>query len=212
MDNERIGILGNGGQADEAESFLDNKKSVEFRAVDKQYIDQENSNDLIDIESPEDHHRELPVIAAIGAPAIRKFMIEKWPGERYESIISEHAVVDKSVKVGEGCMIAPRAVVTTNVEIGNHSLINVAASIQHNSVIGEFVTIGPGSHIAGNVVIGDGVFIGMGANVSNNIRIASGVVIGAGAVVIRNIEEENSIYVGVPAKKIGMNEDWLSEI
>lgn len=211
MSSEKeIGIIGSGGQADEAESFL-GKKAV-FRAINKEYIDPESEHELIDVASPSDEHRDTPVVAAIGAPAIRQMLIDQWPGEKFETIVSEHAIVDESAKIGEGCLIAPRAVITTNVEIGKHTLVNVASTIQHDTKIGDFVTVGPGVHIAGKVEIGDGVFVGIGASISNSVRIADGVVVGAGAVVINSIEEENSVYVGVPAKMIGTNEGWLREV
>lgn len=207
---ESIGIIGKGGQADEAESFLKDSK-VEFYALNEEYIDKENAKQ-INIVNPDEYQRMLPVVAAIGAPAVRKRMIEQWPGEKFATIVAEYAYVDESSVIGEGSIIAPRAVITTNVEIGKHAIINIAASVSHNCKIGDYVTISPGAHIAGNVELGDGVFIGIGAIVSNNIKIASGVVVGAGAVVVRDIEQSNSVVVGSPAKTIRVNEGWLNEI
>lgn len=213
IEKNKIGLIGSGGQADEAESYVIDR-DVAFRAVDEDYIDDAISNgkNAIDINNPVREQLETGIVVAIGAPALRRMMLEKWHGERYESIISEHAIVDTTANVGKGCIIAPRAVITTNVEIGAHSIINVAATISHDTKIGEFVTICPGVHIAGNVRIGDGVFVGIGATVSNNISIAPGVVVGAGAVVVKDIETENAVVVGVPATEVSKNEGWLREI
>ncbi len=207
---EKIGILGAGGQADEAESYL-NDVSVDFYALNDDFRDK-NNHQQINIANPDEFQRMLPVVAAIGAPALRKQMVEEWPGEAYATIRADTSYIDKTAIIGEGTIIAPRAVITTNVEMGRHCIINVAASISHDCIIGDFVTISPGAHIAGNVELGDGVFVGIGAIISNDIRIPAGCVIGAGAVVIRSVEEENSILVGSPAKVIKYNEGWLREI
>lgn len=207
---KQIGIIGNGGQADEAESFLTDKK-VLFRALSEEYLDSSETSQ-INILTPTEYQKALPVIAAIGAPAVRRKMVEAWPGDRFDSIQAELSYIDKSAKIGEGSIIAPRAVITTNVEIGKHSIVNVAASISHNCKLGDYTTVSPGAHIAGNVELGDGVFVGIGAIISNDIKIASGSVIGAGAVVLRDITIENSVVVGSPAKVIRQNEGWLSEV
>ena len=207
---EKIGLIGNGGQADEAESFLENRE-VEFRALSEGYLDPTDPRQ-INILNPNEYQRIIPVVAAIGAPEVRRKMVEEWGGEKFATIQSEVSYVDKSAVIGEGSIIAPRAVITTNVEIGKHVIVNVAATISHDSKLGDFVTIGPGAHVAGNVEIGDGAFVGIGAIISNNIRIANGVVVGAGAVVVEDILKENSVVIGVPAKEIRVNEGWLSEV
>ena len=204
--NNNIGLIGNGGHADEAESY--SRKPVGFRAVDKPYM---NDRAEVDVTDPGENVNTA-VHIAIGAPAVRKEMELKWPGESYESIISEHAIIDETAEIGEGSLVAPRVVITTNVKIGRHVVLNVAATVQHNSEVGDFTTIGPGAHIGGNVKIGEGVFIGIGANISNAVRIANGVVIGAGATVIKDADVENGVYVGTPAQLIKQNEGWLREI
>lgn len=208
--SEKIGILGAGGQADETESYLTDSE-VDFYALSEQYVDRENERQ-INIVSPTDYQRMLPVVAAIGAPAIRKALVEQWPGEKYATVRADMSYVDKSAEIGAGSIIAPRSVITTNVKIGEHCIVNVAATVSHDCKIGDFVTISPGAHIAGHVELGDGVFVGIGAIISNNIKIAPGVVIGAGAVVIRDVEEENSVLVGTPAKVIKHNGGWLRAV
>lgn len=207
--NERIGLIGDGPQADEAQSFAPSRE-ISFRAVDKEYADDRNMT--VDIDNPGDGHKDTAIVAAVGAPAIRRMMIEKWPGDKFGTIISEHAVVDRTSKIGEGTIVAPRTVITTNVMIGKHNIINIGSTISHDCIFGDFVTISPGAHIGGRVILGDGVFVGIGSTIKNDIRVAPGVVIGAGAVVVKNITEENSVYAGVPAKQISKNDGWLSEV
>jgi len=207
--SEIIGIIGNGGQADEASSF--SGKEIAFRAVDADYLEGGDS-ELVDVLNPGLDNEAAPVHIAVGPPALRRELEKRWPGEHYETIISPHAVIDKTAEIGEGTLIAPRAVVTTNVKIGRHVIVNVAATIQHDSVVGDFSTVGPGVNIGGKVTIGEGVFIGIGANIINGISIANGVVIGAGATLIKSAEVENGVYVGTPAVLIKQNDGWLNEI
>jgi acetyltransferase EpsM len=206
--NEKIGLLGAGGQSSETESYLTTDK-VQFKAVDKGYIENENE---IDITDPTDSEELLPVVASVGAPAARKDMVEKWPGRNYATVVSSEAYVGVDTIIGEGSIIAPRAVITTGVEIGRHSIINIATTLSHGDKIGDFVTISPGAHLGGDVVVGDGVFIGIGAIISNGLVIAEGSVIGAGAVVIESILQKNSVVVGVPARVVKVNEEWLRNV
>lgn len=203
-----FGILGSGSQANEVQSYVFGSEVI-FRAVDREYFSEDAQ---VNLTAPSESERSIPVVAAIGAPGVRKVLVDKWPGHEYIDVVSQHATVDPSVRFGGGCIIAPGAILTTDIVVGKHAIINLGSTVSHNCKIGDFVTISPGVHIAGDVVLGDGVFVGIGAILSNDINIASGVVIGAGAVVVDSIDEENSIYVGVPARKIGQNEGWLREI
>lgn len=207
--NEHIGILGAGGQAEEARSFF--KGKVVFFAIDDEYRNR-NNTDQIDITRPNDAQQLTPIVAAVGAPAVRREMVNKWPGKNFATIIASNTYVDNDCKIGVGTIIAPGATITTDVKIGEHSILNVGASISHNCNLGDYVTVSPGARIAGNVTLGNGVFVGIGATISNNVSVAPGVVIGAGAVVIHDVEIPNSVVVGCPAKSIRVNEGWLYEI
>lgn len=206
--SEKIGILGAGGQANETLSY-DKERELAFMAVNTEYITQEHH---IDVDNPDKNQVEVPVIAAVGAPALRRKMVENWEGDKYTSVISDQAYLDSSLEIGVGCLVGPRAVITTDVNIGDHVLVNVAATISHNCIIEDYVTISPGAHLGGNVTVGRGAFIGIGAVISNDIKIAEGVVVGAGAVLISDADVVNGVYVGVPAKLIKINEGWLDAI
>jgi len=210
MDN--IGLLGAGGMAREVARY--SISNVDFFAVSKEYKPT-NSLDtdvrFIDIDNPDAIDRILKVVAAVGAPAVRRAMIDAWPGKVYENIIASSAEVFTE-QTSSGLIIAPRAVITDNVRLGNHTIINVSATVSHDSELGEYVTISPGAHIAGNVKLEDGVFVGIGATISNGVHIASGSVVGAGAVVIKDVSEQNSILVGNPARLIKVEEEWLRHV
>lgn len=205
---QKYGIIGSGSQADEIE-FMARSSQCLFRAVDSSYIDKRAT---VDVSKPNDIDKQIPIIAALGSPKLKKDMIEKWPGKMYATLISSQAIVASDIKIGEGSVITQGTVITTNVAIGSHVLVNINTSISHDCVIGNFVTISPGVSIAGRVSLGDGVFVGIGATIINGVNVASGVVIGAGAVVTNDITIENSVVVGVPAKEIQVNKDWLENV
>lgn len=206
--SQQIGMLGNGGQADEAEACFEGV--VLFRAVSKKYI----KEGLVDIASNDREKTEVPVVAAIGAPRLRKEMIQEWRGSKYATIVSNSAKIHNSAVIGDGTIVAQDVVITTNVEIGKHVIVNVAASIQHDSTVGDYATICPGVHIGGHATIGSGVFLGIGAIVANDVTVADGIVIGAGAVVPPHtlLDVENGVYIGAPARLVKKNKDWLYEI
>jgi sugar O-acyltransferase (sialic acid O-acetyltransferase NeuD family) len=207
---EQIGLLGSGGQADEVESFV-GSKNVIFRAVTADYLGGNNPK-LISLEQAASAHENVSIIAAVGAPGLRRDILSGWPHRKFATITAELTSIDKGATIGAGSVIAPLVAITTNVLLGQHVLINLGASVSHDSKLGNFVTVSPGAKIAGRAEIGDGVFIGIGATISNDVKIANGCVIGAGAVVIDDILTENSIAVGVPAKIVRAEKDWLYEI
>ncbi|MCU1441450.1 MAG: hypothetical protein JWP85_2447 [Rhodoglobus sp.] len=204
-----FGLLGAGGQSDEtAEYALPDLPA--FRAVSPEFLDA-GRTDLIDITTDDLALRSVPVVAAIGAPGLKRDLVGAWGGTAYRTVISSAAWVSPSATIGAGCILAPHAAVSTRATLGNHVLINIGASVSHDAVIGDFVTVSPGSRIGGRARIGDGVFIGIGATVSSAVAIASGTVIGAGAVVVHDIAEPG-VYIGVPARRLRVQEDWLRAI
>jgi sugar O-acyltransferase (sialic acid O-acetyltransferase NeuD family) len=206
----RIGLLGAGGQAREVQSYLPSGTDV-FWAVSSQYLE-DDGVDQVDISAPPDGAAEAWVVAAVGAPAVRRDLVNAWPGNCFATVVSPAAYVGDSCTIGAGTIIAPGAVLTVDVAVGRHCLINAGATLSHDVELSSFVTIGPGAHIAGRVRLGDGVFVGIGATISNSVTIAPGVVIGAGAVVLSDVPTPNAVVTGVPAKVRSVRNDWLDDI
>lgn len=204
-----IGLLGAGAQADEVESFLP-APVVRFRAVQADYLAGSPAG-TVDIAAPPPEFLTVPVVAAVGAPGLRRSLVDDWAGTDYARVVSEAAWVHATVEIGEGVVVAPGAVLSLDAVIGSHSLIGIGASVSHHTLLGRFVTLSPGVTVAGRCTFGDGVFLGVGAVVSNEVSIASGAVIGAGAVVVDSIDEPG-VYIGVPARKIRSTDGWLNDL
>ena len=201
-----IGLLGGGSQADETAEF-DPELDVVFRAVSADRLAQAGDG-FVDIATDDPALLGTPVVAAVGAPGLRRALVREWRGIEFATVVSPAASVSPTAVVGAGSIVAPGAVLTHGAVLGRHVILNVGASVSHTSIVGDFVTISPGARIAGDCAIGDGSFVGIGAIVSHGVTIASGTVLGAGAVAVDDIDVAG-VYVGVPARRVRDLDDWL---
>lgn len=147
---------------------------------------------------------EYNIIVGIGNNAIRKKISSELlkMGIIQTTLIHPTAVIDKTVRVGDGTVIMANTVINADSKIGNSCIINTAATIDHDCIIKDYVHISPGAHLAGTVHIGEESWIGIGANIINNININNDCIIGAGGTVVKNIYIKGT-YIGVPVRKVG---------
>ncbi len=204
-----IGLLGAGAHADEISEYVP-AGSIAFRAVDDAYLDPSNVA-LIALSTSDAEHLNTPVVAAVGAPGLRRELVARWRGTNYARVIAESATVAVSASIGEGSVVMAGAVCSTRVHVGRHVSVNIGATVSHDTVLGDYATLSPGVHVAGRCVIGAGVFLGIGAVVSDGVTITDGAVVGAGAVVLDDITECGT-YVGVPARLTKRRHVWLNAL
>lgn len=205
-----IGLLGTGGQARELLGYC--SRPVVFCAVERRFLGaRKGDGDLIDIESPGNDREDAEVVAAVGAPGLKRRLVELWPGNRYVRVVSEDATVAESVGLGSGCVLAPGARVMAEAVLGAHVLVNTNAVVSHECELGSYTTVSPGASLGGACRVGDGVFIGIGATVMNGIAIGEGAVVGAGAVVLSDVPPYE-VVVGVPARTTSRRDTWLNVI
>ena len=122
-------------------------------------------------------------------------------GFSFAQVISEHAVIQPDVMLGEGVQVMPGAVVQPGAMVGENSIINTCASIDHDVVIYPHAHIAPGAVLCGDVVVGERTHVGAGAVVIQGIRIGSDVIIGAGAVITRNVPD-GAVILPSPSEHI----------
>jgi sugar O-acyltransferase (sialic acid O-acetyltransferase NeuD family) len=115
------------------------------------------------------------------------------------TLIDPSAVLDESVKVGEGTVIMAGVVVNVDTRIGRNCILNTSCSVDHDGIIEDHVHLCPGSHLAGTVRIGQGAMLGTGCCVIPGRQIGAGTVVGAGAAVVRDLPE-GVVAKGVPAR------------
>ncbi|MBX9837506.1 MAG: acetyltransferase [Silvanigrellaceae bacterium] len=143
---------------------------------------------------------ELKLLISIGDNKIRKTISKKI---LHKFSIAKHisALIDTSVKIGEGSAIFHNSTIQRDTVIGKHCIINTNAIIEHECFVDDFAHISPSATLCGNVRVGEGSHIGANATIIPNITIGEWCVIGAGSVVTKNIPDY-SLVVGVPGKII----------
>jgi sugar O-acyltransferase (sialic acid O-acetyltransferase NeuD family) len=146
-------------------------------------------------------HSPTGLVMGIGDNATRMAVAERLGNEAqplWHTAVHPSAIVARSVRIGEGTVIAAGAVVNPDAVIGRYVIINTGATIDHDCNIGDFCHIAPGANLAGGTCVGEGSLIGIGATVTPYHSIGSWTVVGAGAVVVCNIPD-NVVAKGVPA-------------
>lgn len=120
-------------------------------------------------------------------------------GAQFVTIISPHARVNETVKMGEGCVVSPSS------SIGDGTIIGDFVHIE-GSMVGQDVNIGDYTTSTGFVnipsaIVGKRVFIGSHsvvlANVGDDAKIC------AGSIVVRKVKAQTTV-MGNPAKKISI--------
>lgn len=147
------------------------------------------------------HELEGLLFVAIGNPAIRRKIMDSFPGRRFATLIHPKAAVSRRAEIGEGSIVMACAAVNPGAKLGRGCIVNTCGSVDHDSKVGEFVHVAVGAHVCGTVTVGDGTWLGAGAVISNNISVCGGCMIGAGAAVVRDIALPGT-YTGVPARLI----------
>lgn len=149
------------------------------------------------------HKDEVQAICAVGAPELRRRLIEraKKTGVKFCNIVHPNVRLTRWITIGEDVVITAGCILTNQIHIGSHVHINLDCTIGHDVIIEDFVTLAPGVHVSGNVILGEGCYIGTGTNIIEGKRIGPWSIIGAGSTIVRDIPE-NTIAVGVPGKVI----------
>jgi sugar O-acyltransferase (sialic acid O-acetyltransferase NeuD family) len=199
-----IGILGAGRQAIETAGYC---REVGLQPVF--YVEEippSESRDAAHYAAPilsfhevEDDLLKTPVVSAVGAPAVRRRLVDRWHGAEFMQIVSPHAWIATDAVIGIGTTIAPMAALNRLVHVGAHVLVNVGAILSHDVTVEDFVTISPGCAVGGCVSIGSGTFLGIGATIRDRVAIGRGCVVAAGAVVVRDVPD-GDVVRGVPAQ------------
>jgi sugar O-acyltransferase (sialic acid O-acetyltransferase NeuD family) len=104
-------------------------------------------------------------------------------GAAFVTAIDPSVVLDWTVRVGGGTVIAAQCVLNPNSALGDHCFLCVATTVDHDTVLGDHVYCSPGVNLAGAVTVEEGAFLGTNATVLPGVRIGSWAIVGAGAVV-----------------------------
>jgi sugar O-acyltransferase (sialic acid O-acetyltransferase NeuD family) len=120
---------------------------------------------------------------------------------KFEKIVSQDAIINSNVTIGDGTFIVSGSVINIGTNIGTHCVINTACAIDHDNLFENFSSTGPGVRTGGNVVVRKNSYIGINSSVKQGVEIQNDTVVGAQSYVNKDCEKE-SVYYGSPAKKI----------
>lgn len=142
-------------------------------------------------------------LLAIGEISAKKNIVSrlKARGAKFATLIHPTAIVTRTAKLGEGCILCPYATVSAGVTLGDFVGLNGYSGIGHGSSVGAYTTISSHVDITGNVTVGEGVFVGSGARVLPNLQVGNGAKVGAGSIVMRSVKPGVTV-VAAPAKKL----------
>ena len=119
----------------------------------------------------------------------------------FEKIISQDAIINENVSIGEGSVIMSGVVINIGSNIGKQCIINTSCAIDHDNIIENFSSLGPGVITGGAVKIKTGAHIGIGSVIQQNITIGESAIIGSNSLVNKSCKKK-TVYFGSPAKKI----------
>lgn len=126
---------------------------------------------------------------------LRKEIYKKLKDNNYllPNIFHPKAIVEPSVKMGEGNLVFAGAIIESNAFIENNCIINTGAIISHDCIIHSHSRISPGAILAGNVEVGENTLIGMGVTVYLGCKIGNNVIISNGKNVFQNIPDNTVV-------------------
>ena len=140
-------------------------------------------------------------VIAVGEPKIRMKLYDKLIQNNVElinlfdptAIISDQAIINKGVIIGEFTSIHSGVIVEDNV------LIQPFCCIGHDIHLGKHTVVSTTANIGGGSFIGSNVFLGMNCVIKQNINIQNDVIVAMGAVVFNNVES-GMVVIGNPAR------------
>lgn len=201
---ERIGVLGAGRQALETAGYCQEVGTEVAFHLEEHPPESDRDRrsfgaPILCFDDDLSDHRHLPVISAVGDPAVRRRLVGRWGGGRFHTLISADAWLAADARIDRGSTVAPRVAINRLVHVGAHVLVNVGAVLSHDVEVGDFTTIGPGCLIGGCARIGSGAYLGMGSIIRDHVTVGEGAVVAAGAVVVGDVPARVTV-VGVPAR------------
>lgn len=109
-------------------------------------------------------------------------------GFYFPNIIHPSAIVESSVRLGEGNQIMMGACVGSAVVIKNNCIINSGSIISHDSFLNDNCHIAPGAILAGGVTVGSAAIVGMGVTVFMRVKIGDSAVLNNGVSVFSDVQ------------------------
>jgi len=150
------------------------------------------------------YHEDARVVVALGAPRIRKAVVERLEAlaaTRFATLVHPSVHENRYGSVGEGSILCAGSLYSDRTRIGRHCLINALSTLGHDAVLGDFCTLASHVGVCGNVTLAPGVELGTGVVVVPGITIGQGSLCCAGAVVANPVAPA-ALVAGNPARRV----------
>jgi sugar O-acyltransferase (sialic acid O-acetyltransferase NeuD family) len=146
-------------------------------------------------------HADIPIHVSPEAPTVRRRLTAQYVqlGARIVTLVHPTAIVARSAKLGDGCVVQAGASVSSYAIIERGVKVNTCANVTHDVAIGDFVTVAPNACILSRCQIAPGAYIGGNATILPGIRIGEGAIVAAGSVVTRDVSAGATVR-GNPAR------------
>lgn len=117
-------------------------------------------------------------------------------GFEFPNVIHSKAILEPSVRLGEGNLICAGAIIGAQAHIGNDCVINAGAIISHDCIISDHCHIASGAVLAGVITVGENTLIGQNVTIYSRVKIGSNVVIENGCSVFKNVPDNTVVKYG----------------
>lgn len=110
-------------------------------------------------------------------------------GFELPNLVHKTAMIEPSVKMGEGNLIFAGAMVGSEAILGNDCVINAGAIVNHDCIISDNCHIASGAILAGCVTVGENSMIGQGVTIYQRVTIGKNVVIQNGCHIFSDVPD-----------------------
>jgi sugar O-acyltransferase (sialic acid O-acetyltransferase NeuD family) len=139
-------------------------------------------------------------VIAIGDPLTRAGATANLTrrGAEFTNIIHPQAVVARSARIGQGCVIGPFCAVGNAAFLADHVILTWYCAVAHDAFVDSWCTVGPHAAINGGVALDRGVFVGSHASLNPAVDVGAWTRVAAGSVVYGSVAP-GSFVSGNPA-------------
>ena len=195
MKKIKVAIIGSGGHAKSCIDVIENIKTIKIIGIiDNKKKAGIGSNKVIcddkNILKIKNFTNNLVLgVGGLNDPSLRQKIYKKFKnlGFKFPALISNHSLVSKNAKIGEGTLVFNHVYINSGVVIGQNCIINNKCLIEHDTIVGDHSHISTGAIINGNCSIGSGSFIGSGSIILNNIKLKDNSFVKMGTIQKKNI-------------------------
>lgn len=209
-----LGIYGTGGWSREIRMLAEQINSLAHRWDEMVFI--EDMKEIFELEGKRvfrlDAFGEMPdekeLVIAVGEPSVREevYGAAENYGIRLCTLIHPGVYIDRTVTLGEGCILMNGVYLGSNTVIGANTVLMPNTIVGHDTSIGMHCTICSNCCINGASRVGDRVFFGFLSGTKQNLTVGNDVICSAGAIVFRDLPDE-TVAVGNPARIVKKNEE-----